>query len=278
MWWCRHGLARGTQCSRRGMEWTFPAAGTHWMQTSAKWKRMEVDCTPWSFGGFPLKRLLASTLVSTLLTGVASASSIRVPEDFTRIVDALASAAVGDTVRVGPGVYSTGTSGDVFPLTLGVNNLVLLGAGAGETTLDAQGSLSSVLVLQAEGLHVSGFTITGGWTDEGGGIRIESGSPQIDHNVLIENHAKFYGSAIYVKPGTAPWIHHNVMWRNLDTDIAGYGDPHGVQYLSANGIFEHNLVGRGDSNGLITSGTAKPIVRNNIFYRSEERRVGKECR
>src|SRR5262249_49752486 len=88
-----------------------------------------------------------------------------------------------------------------------------------------------------------------------------------------ENKAKLAGAAIYAAPGTAPWIHHNVAWRSMDADPVAPGDPHGIQVASANGLIENNLLRRGDSNGLITTGTAQPIVRNNLFYQTGTRRV-----
>jgi len=204
-------------------------------------------------------------LVLALTAHIVEASVLHVPEDYPRVTDAIAAASFGDTVRVGAGVYSTSSTGDVFPLVLSTNGVSFLGAGAGSSILDAQGQ-ASVLVLQAAGLRVSGFTITGGMADQGGGIRVDSGDPAIDHVILLENRAKLAGAAIYVAPGAAPWIHHNVAWRSMDSDPAAYGDPHGIQIVSANGLVEHNLLGRGDSNGLITTGTAKPVVRNNIFF------------
>ena len=204
-------------------------------------------------------------LAAFLLFDVATASTLRVPDDHARVTDALAASAPGDTVRVAAGRFATSTSGEAFPLTMAVSGVTLLGAGAGSTILDAENQ-SSVLVLNAPGLRVSGFTITGGWANEGGGIRADAGAPEIDHNLLLENRATYFGAAIYVAPGADAWIHHNVSWRSMDTDINAYGDPHGIQIVNANGLVEHNLIGRGDSNGLITTGTAKPNVRNNIFF------------
>ena len=195
----------------------------------------------------------------------ASAGTLRVPEDYARITDALDASAPGDTVSVGPGTFSTSTTGETFPLQMIVAGVSLMGSGAGISTLDAQGQ-GSVLVLDAPGLRVCGFTITGGQALEGGGMRARSGAPQIDHNLLLENRATDAGAAIYVAPGADPWIHHNVAWRSMDTDVSVPGDPHGIQVVNANGLIEHNLIGRGDSNGLITTGSSKPVVRNNIFY------------
>ena len=115
-----------------------------------------------------MRRASIVTLLSVFaLLDVASASTLRVPDDHTRLTDALAAVAPGDTVRVAAGHFATSTNGEVFPLQMAVSGVTLLGAGAGATVLDAEGQ-SSVLVLNAPGLRVSGFTITGGWAEGGG--------------------------------------------------------------------------------------------------------------
>jgi hypothetical protein len=63
----------------------------------------------------------------------------------------------------------------------------------------------------------------------------------------------------------SPWIHHNVVWESFDRDLDDPGDPHGIQVVTGTATIEHNLVGRGDSNGLLTANTSDPVVRNNIF-------------
>lgn len=195
------------------------------------------------------------------------AATLRVPDDLARIGDALGAAAAGDTIRVAAGLYSSASNGETFPLVIATSNLVLEGAGAEATVVDAM-SQASVLRIAAPGVRVTGMSLRGGYAVRGGGIDILAAaeSPQIDHLRLLDNGAESMGAAIYAAPGTVPWIHHNVVWRSFDTAPAAPGDPHGIQLDSANGLVEHNLVGRGDSNSLIVTGTGNPVIRDNIFF------------
>jgi YD repeat-containing protein len=211
-----------------------------------------------------MTRLLPVLLL--LLSGTAHAASVlRVPADYARITDALAAAQVDDTVRVAPGTYSAATNGEAFPLTLGTWGVVLEGAGMGLSVLDAaQGS--SVVICTAVGVRVTGFTITGGRAQNGGGVLVQSNDAQVDHNLILGCAAITRGAAIFASNGSLPWIHHNVVWQSMDAQPGSAGDPHGIQITNSNALVEFNTVGRGDSNGLIVEGTAEPIVRGNIFF------------
>lgn len=204
------------------------------------------------------------TLPLLLLGDLPEAAEIHVPGDHSRITAALGAASPGDSVLVGPGTYSAATNLEAFPLSLS-QDVRLLGAGADRCTLDAGGIQSTILVTAAAGGRVSGFTITGGSSFNGGGVRITAGTAEIDHNVIRENVAQSQGSGIYIGGG-APWIHHNVVWENADRDTIDPGDPHGIQTAGGSGTIEHNLVGRGDSNGLLVGGGDEPVIRNNIFF------------
>ena len=134
----------------------------------------------------------------------------------------------------------------------------------GLSILDAAGT-GTVLSCTAAGARISGFTITGGIALRGGGISVTAGAPEIDHNLVISNGAELRGAGLFGTNAAAPWIHHNVFWENFDT-IPGGQDPHGIVVAgTVGGVIEHNLIGRTDGNGLLTSLQAVPSVRHNIF-------------
>lgn len=210
--------------------------------------------------------LLSLALTLGLTPPVAHSALHEVPSEFPTVGAALASCAVGDTVQVAAGIYAPSTNGESFPLTLGIDGVVLKGAGMGLSILDAEGG-AGVLVLDAATGRVTGFTVTGGRADTGGGFEILSGGVEVDANYILENGALRRGSGINLANSASPWIHHNVIWLSYDTDLEHFGDPHGVQYGDfSTGVFEHNLVGRGDSNGLFYLESASPTIRHNIFY------------
>lgn len=199
-----------------------------------------------------------------LFVSTAHATVRTVPGDHATITAALAAAVPGDEVVVAEGIWSPSTSGDVFPLVVG-DGVVLRGAGMGLSVLDAEDT-ASVVRFAGGGGAVRDFTLTGGRADRGGGVQIEAGSPEVAHNLILDNGALKRGSGINVQGDATPWIHHNVVWRNYDLDLEESGDPHGIQCgVSSAGLVEHNLVGRTDSNGLFVQEQATPTVRHNIF-------------
>ena len=204
--------------------------------------------------------------------GVAHAAVRRVPQDHARIFDALAAALPGDSIVVAPGTYSTAANGEAFPLDVNPSGVTLLGAGMGLSVIDAGGQPAGVVRLRGPNTRVEGFTLTGGRAVRGGGVFVgaaATGTPVVARNLVIDCGASDRGAGIFADVGTTPWIHHNVVWQCFDLDVPGGGDPHGIHLFHAHGLIEHNLVGRGDSNGLLNEGaTSTPTVRNNIFYRN----------
>ncbi len=201
----------------------------------------------------------------------AAAALRRVPADHATITAAIVAAVPGDTVLVAAGTYSSSGSGETFPLDVTTANVTLVGAGMGLAVLDAEGQ-GSVVRLRAANARLEGFTVTGGLAVRGGGVFLgtgATGTPVVARCLVLANGASDRGSGIFADVGIAPWIHHNVIWQSYDPDVAGGGDPHGIELFNAGGVIEHNLIGRGDSNGLINLGaTSRPTVRNNIFYRN----------
>jgi hypothetical protein len=194
-----------------------------------------------------------------------------VPADFATLTGAVAASAPGDSIVVAAGTYSPVANGESFPLTIASDDISILGSGMGLSVLDAGGLSRVILWDAASGGRVSGFTIRGGSADFGGGMRIQNGNPEIDRNLFTQNGASLRGAAIHVLkmslPESSPWIHHNVFWANFDTSLEDADDPHGVVIAGqTQSVFEHNLVGRTDGNGLLVGGVAAPSVRHNIFF------------
>lgn len=208
----------------------------------------------------------AIVLCLLLLPARAHAGLILVPDDQPSVTAALATAIAGDTIVVAAGTHAPSTTGDVFPLQV-PDGVHLQGAGMGASILDAEGTGSVVRIVGTGTARITGFTITGGSAARGGGVQIEAGSPEIAHNLIWNNGALNRGSGINIQGDANPWIHHNVLWENFDLDLDHVGDPHGIQHgIDSTGLVEHNLIGRTDSNGLLTQENAAPTVRHNIFF------------
>lgn len=194
----------------------------------------------------------------------AGAATLDVPGTYPRITDALCTAGPGDTIEVAAGTYSPSANAEVFPLLLEIPGLLVRGAGMEVTVVDAEGQ-ESVFRIEDD-CRVTGFTVTGGRGAVGGGIRVEGGNPEIDANLILGNEAESLGSGINIRAPATAWIHHNIVWDNRDANIASGGDPHGIQFAASGGLVENNVVGRGDSNGLLVDNGSTPLIRNNIFF------------
>jgi predicted outer membrane repeat protein len=144
-----------------------------------------------------MKRVFLTAVISLLVSKVFCAELL-VPIQYPTIQSAIDAAATGDTVIVSPGIYTGVGNKDISfsgkAITVRsvdpndpciVENTVIDCNGAGRGFyLDANSA-------------VEGFTITGGNTDSGGAIRVESSSPLIRKCNIISNHATMFGGGIY---------------------------------------------------------------------------------
>jgi hypothetical protein len=123
------------------------------------------------------------------------AATLRVPEDFAAIQQAIDAAASGDSILVGPGLYDENLNAHGKYLTL-------LGSGSDVTVVDG-GSRDRVLTLDGSGI-VSGFTFRRGQAFEGAGVWIGGPGPTVLQHCVIEQNVAGYvdvaglGGGLYV--------------------------------------------------------------------------------
>lgn len=88
---------------------------------------------------------------------------------------------MGDTILVSPGTYNENVFVD------GVAAHLVSTEGPLATIIDGGGLGSAVHFKNAGASSLTGFTITGGVAQFGGGVEIFAGSPTISHNIIIGN-------------------------------------------------------------------------------------------
>lgn len=121
-----------------------------------------------------LKTVGASVIGSSALVGVSTAqTTINVPNDESKIEDAIAAAGSGDTIEVDPGTYPE----NELKIN-GLNNLTLSGAGSGQVTIESQSSGRGLTVDDSDGVTLEGFTLReagdyGLKLQFAGGLRVE---------------------------------------------------------------------------------------------------------
>jgi parallel beta-helix repeat protein len=125
--------------------------------------------------------ILLVVLVLGLCGGV-QADTLKVPDDYGTIQEAINAAEYGDTVEVAEGAY-------VENITL-KNGVAVIGAGASNTTIDGGAAGSVVTSIDCgPDTVLEGFTITNGETDKGGGMYNNGGNPTITDCMFIDNTA-----------------------------------------------------------------------------------------
>jgi hypothetical protein len=201
--------------------------------------------------------------ISTIICSI-NANTIKVPEDFTTIQQAINASANGDTVLVASGTYYENinfrgknilvTSYYLFNEDVSyIANTIINGSQPVHPD-----TASCVLMVSGEDSTaiLQGFTLTGGtgtkWIDEhgagtyveGGGILITLSSPTIKNNLIIDNEAIRTGTGITSAGGGAIRI--------------GDGNPHIL-----NNVITSNS---GMYGGGIVLNYTGAVIRNNIIY------------
>ncbi len=199
-------------------------------------------------------------LSESIPTAVSADNTIRVPEDYSSIQDAINAAADGDLVLVGPGVYKENLVianksiilASYYHLTANHNFI-------SQTIIDGRGS-NTITVEQTAGpqTRISGFTIQNGFD----GISTDA-VLEIDHNQITGNAH----DGLDIEGGSCH-CHDNIFENSLDDGIDIDRDT--------GGIFEDNIIRSNEDDGIeirfhpYTGPTLKITIRNNVIDGNQE--------
>ncbi|MBS3782435.1 MAG: right-handed parallel beta-helix repeat-containing protein [Candidatus Thermoplasmatota archaeon] len=221
--------------------------------------------------------ILVLTIISALAlininTEIASASTITVPDQYSKIKYAVENATAGDTILVDPGEYEE----EVIvtkPLTIKST------AGPGSTVVKNVGY--TVFRLDSNNVEISGFTIR----DAQNGIFIkEYDECNIENNIITRNYRGIIIYGKYNNLATDHTIQNNNITDNDETGISlgGYGayctvsnnvmtknDASGITVGSEYNIIENNTVHSNVDNGIYLIGSGHSTIRNNKIYNNE---------
>ncbi len=198
------------------------------------------------------------------------------------IQDCLNACTTGDTVLVGPGTYYENI---VWPATQGI---VLVSEYGSEMTI-VDGDSAGSVILCTTGVDtttvITGFTITKGYAEAGGGILCYRSSPTISNCAILNNSIipganDRYGGGIYCRK-SSPIIRDNIIannravcWNPVNTirklNRRGYGG--GIACLDSSvpvvyrNIIDHNRADCGGGGIFCDGYSAARIVSNTIEF------------
>ena len=119
---------------------------------------------------------------------------VEVPGEITTIQGAINVAVSGDSIKVGPGTYTEN-------INFNGKNVVIIGADRETTIIDGNSSGNVVKFASGESSAavLSGFTITNGSAQDGGGIQCKNNSNPTLNNLIVQNNtASDEGGGIYL--------------------------------------------------------------------------------
>ena len=209
-------------------------------------------------------------LTGILAVGVclpASGTIINIPDDYLTIQQGIDASTDGDTVLVQPGTYVENINFNGHNIVLG--SLFLITGDTtyiAETIIDGDSAGSVVTFENAEDRTaiITGFTITNGLSQFGGGIYCDSSSPSISNNIIYGNKAwPDDGGGIHCQNNSDPEIHCNIISGNA-AHIGG-----GINCTeNSDPVISDNII-KGDTayyvGGISCSGNSNAIILNNYI-------------
>ena len=225
-----------------------------------------------------LKIIILAIIVCIFAASTAvHATIINIPDDYSTIQEGIDASSNGDTVLVQSGDYIENIDFDGNNIILG--SLFLTTSDSSyilSTTIDG-GSAGTVVKFENgedNSAVLTGFTITNGNANDGGGISCINSSPTIDHNFIkgnrVNSNAQGKGGAIYCSNSSAIIKNCTVSSNSSRGNTGGVG---GGLYLGNSDvvIFSSRFYGNSAqwSGGAIYMDQSNPTINNiNLIHNS----------
>ena len=246
------------------------------------------------------KIIIFSIVLVTPILLCAQDNRINVPDDFTKIQEAMNSSVDGDTILVAPGTYYENVNFKGKNVLLSsyylfdedvsfINKTIIDGSNP-----HSPDTTSVVLFLSGEKRTaiLQGFTITGGkgtkildrlFVRLGGGILIFNSSPTIRHNIIAFNESinsagvKFKSGGGISADNSSAIISNNIIYKNRADNGGGAHLGQNPESIFRNNIVAYNAsypieVGRGG--GVWFRGNPGKFINNTIAFNSSEHSGG----
>jgi hypothetical protein len=215
-----------------------------------------------------MKKLIIVGLVLEL-AAVSSATIINIPADYPTIQQGIDASNDGDTVLVQPGLYIENVDFSGQNIVLGSLFLTTGDESYIATTIidgDSSGSVVTFQSYEDSTSLLTGFTITRGNTQEGGGIICINSHPVISNNIITLNISYNYGGGIHCYYSN-PVISYNEIYDN--TVMFQFGRGGGIYCGMSEPLLYNNLIHHNTSAGMgggVSCAAGDPVFINNVVY------------
>jgi len=206
---------------------------------------------------------------------IAKIEQFEVPQDYLTIQEAINAVEDGVIIIVSPGIYPENIDFNQKIITvqsINPNDPEIVK----RTVIDGEGKSSVITFKNVEsGAILAGFTIKNGIYEYGSGIYIDSSSPTIIQNIIIDNKAistlssTGRGAGIYIDNNSSPTIINNVISNNSADCGAGGIDIDNNSSPSINNNKILNNIGDG-----IAICHSSPIIEDNIISNNSAKHGG----
>ena len=176
------------------------------------------------------------------------------PNNYTSIQDALDDALQGDTIFVYNGMYNES-------IVISTNALALMGEDKGNTIINGTGTVDTVFVDQADGLVLTGFTITCGLAD--GNDSIIAGV-NISKSVGVEifgNNINNNYNGIIMSYANLNKVYENIIESNYNFAVR-------IDFSDEN-ILENNTISHHSGGNIVISECDRNQIKYNFISNSE---------
>ena len=187
-------------------------------------------------------KLLLSILTLMAIAAVLTAATILVPEEYDTIQLGVDASVDGDTVLVADGTY-TGDGNSYIDFA--GRNIVLMSENGPEACMIDLAFFGHAFYFhsgETSEAVVEGFSISYGWEDLGGGVRIESSSPVFKNVIISTCQANAQGGGIYIDRGEPEF--YNCVVHNCNASEGG-----GVSSSNANIVLNSCIIAGNSSSG-----------------------------
>ena len=222
-----------------------------------------------------MKKLLLCNLI---LISIATATTLKVPSQYSTIQAAIDAASAGDTVLVADGTYTEN-------LIIDKDIKIISENGAEKTIIDG-GEIKHVIEFNSSALTtrdcvLDGFTITNGGnangsSDEaGGGINVWDGSPTLRNLIIKGNRREMWsGGGIHVTNNANPLVEGCIIKENWAKEGGG-----GIDIWRASAEIRNCVISNNSGNWVpaITIGTDNPTTYPSIVIMDNVEVMNHSC-